>query len=81
MNDVAPGLSRILAADCCSGCGACAAVSNGAITMQANPKGFLRPHQGAPVTSRTDGIISDICPGIHLAQASREGRDHTLWGR
>jgi coenzyme F420 hydrogenase subunit beta len=80
MNEVASSLSRVLKADCCAGCGACAAVSAGTITMKLTPAGVLRPHQNAPVTSEIDGIISDICPDVHLAQTSREGRDHPLWG-
>ena len=80
MNEVAPGLSRILNANCCTGCGACAAVSDGAIAMKVSSAGQLRPHQSAPVTSRTDNLISDICPGVRLTQNSREGRDHPLWG-
>ena len=80
MNDVAPALSRVLAMDCCSGCGACAAVSHGAVAMRMTATGFLRPHQTAPVSGRTDAIIADICPGIGLAQGSREGDDHPLWG-
>lgn len=80
MNDIAPALSRVLAMDCCTGCGACAAVSNGAIAMQMTARGFLRPRQTAPVSDRTDAIIADICPGLGLAQRSTEGRDHPLWG-
>jgi coenzyme F420 hydrogenase subunit beta len=80
MTDVAPGLSRILKADCCAGCGACAAVSGGAITMEMTPAGLLRPQQTGPVSGRTDEIISDICPGVRLAQTSQEGNDHPLWG-
>jgi len=55
-------------------------MSNGAVTMQVTPKGFLRPHQKEPVSDQADAIIADICPGVHLAQASREGHDHPLWG-
>lgn len=80
MNEVAPALSRVLGMDCCTGCGACAAVSHGAVAMRMTATGFLRPHQTAPVSDRTDAIIADICPGIGLAQGSREGDDHPLWG-
>jgi coenzyme F420 hydrogenase subunit beta len=80
MNQVSPALRRILRADCCTGCGACATVSGGAITMAMTPAGVLRPQAVAPLPDATDEIISDICPGVRLAQTSREGHDHPLWG-
>jgi coenzyme F420 hydrogenase subunit beta len=80
MNQVSPALRRILKADCCTGCGACASVSGGAITMAMTPAGLLRPQVLAPLPEATDEIIADICPGVRLAQTSREGHDHPLWG-
>jgi coenzyme F420 hydrogenase subunit beta len=80
MNQVSPALRRILKADCCTGCGACASVSGGAITMAMTPAGLLRPRVLAPLPEATDEIIADICPGVRLAQTSREGHDHPLWG-
>ncbi|MFW6028025.1 MAG: Coenzyme F420 hydrogenase/dehydrogenase, beta subunit C-terminal domain [bacterium] len=80
MNEVSPALRRVLEADCCTGCGACAAFSDGAVTMAMTPAGVLRPQQTAPLPGATDEIIADICPGANLAQTSREGRDHPLWG-
>jgi coenzyme F420 hydrogenase subunit beta len=80
MNQVSPALRRILKADCCTGCGACASVSGGVITMAMTPAGVLRPQAVGPLPDATDGIISDICPGVRLAQTSREGNDHPLWG-
>jgi coenzyme F420 hydrogenase subunit beta len=80
MTEMSPALRRILKADCCTGCGACASVSGGAITMAMTSAGVLRPQAVAPLPDATDAIISDICPGVRLAQTSREGRDHPLWG-
>lgn len=80
MTEASPALGRILKADCCTGCGACAALSGGAITMEISAAGVLRPHQRAPIGGEMDKAISDICPGVRLAQTSREGRDHPLWG-
>jgi coenzyme F420 hydrogenase subunit beta len=80
MNEVSPALRRILKADCCTGCGACASLSGGAITMALTPAGVLRPQAVAPLPDAVDAIISDICPGVRLTQTSREGRDHPLWG-
>jgi coenzyme F420 hydrogenase subunit beta len=79
MNEVS-ALGRILKADCCTGCGACAAVSDGAITLKVSPAGFLRPHQRASVPGEINRLIDDICPGVRLARTTREGRDHRLWG-
>lgn len=42
MTEVSPALRRILKADCCTGCGACASVSGGAITMAMTPAGQAR---------------------------------------
>ena len=80
MTEMSPVLSRVLKADCCTGCGLCAAVSHGAIEMRLSPAGFLRPRQNRPIESETDRLIGETCPGTRLAQEAREGDDHTLWG-
>jgi coenzyme F420 hydrogenase subunit beta len=75
------GLCRtIVDRDLCVGCGLCAAVSDGAIEMHLSPAGFLRPHVVGVVEAPMDDLISEVCPGIKLAQTSSEGVDHPLWG-
>lgn len=80
MADTSPVLSRVLKADCCTGCGLCAAVSRGAIDMRLNRAGFLRPHQSRAIGTATDRLIGETCPGLRLTQQAGEGDDHPLWG-
>src|SRR3712207_1758270 len=80
VTDPSPVLARILDGNLCSGCGLCAAVSNGAIKMQMTPAGFLRPRQNASLTPEADRLIAEVCPGISLSQTSTQGSMHTLWG-
>ncbi len=76
----AKSLQRVLGANCCSGCGLCASISESGIEMTMTADGFLRPRQIAPVSTQVDRLIADVCPGMKLTQTSREGDDHPLWG-
>jgi coenzyme F420 hydrogenase subunit beta len=73
-------VERVLKADTCSGCGACASLAAKAITMQMTEEGFLRPKQIADVTPQTDATIASVCPGLIVDQTNKEGHDHVLWG-
>lgn len=76
-----PALSRVRKGDLCSGCGLCAAISDGKIEMEVSDGGFLRPRQLAPLSGEEDRLVSETCPGLRLTQPVSEGStDHTLWG-
>ena len=80
MNRASPTFMRIVDADLCSGCGACAAVSDGAIGMEMTEAGFLRPTPRRSISAEVDALIRDICPGITLRQHPSAGVDDILWG-
>ena len=62
-----PTLKRVLRGDLCSGCGLCAGVSGGAITMGESPKGYNRPFQHAPISAEAERAIARGCPGSAVA--------------
>ncbi len=74
-----PTLSRVLGGDLCSGCGLCAGVSGGAITMTED-SGFARPLQRATMDDRIEKIINESCPGSRVAPWREESGRHPLWG-
>ncbi|MBL8770968.1 MAG: Coenzyme F420 hydrogenase/dehydrogenase, beta subunit C-terminal domain [Phenylobacterium sp.] len=76
--DTSPTVSRVLKGELCSGCGLCAAVSDGAIEMQSTPPGYNRPVVRAPVSSAAEALIAQSCPGAVVA--SWPGEAHPYWG-
>ncbi|MEM1047278.1 MAG: Coenzyme F420 hydrogenase/dehydrogenase, beta subunit C-terminal domain [Pseudomonadota bacterium] len=73
-------LKRVLDADLCTGCGLCAAVTNGAITMDYSEKGFLRPRQVAAISPEQDDLILGVCPGLALDRSPGPAENHPVWG-
>ncbi len=78
----APSLERVIAGELCTGCGLCAGVSRGAITMALDPAGFARPVPVATVDSETDRIIEAACPGLRLPawEHAPAAPAHPYWG-
>ncbi len=63
-------LDKIVEAGLCSGCGACVfAASPGAVAMQMNEEGFLRPRATQALTADEEQAIQRVCPGIGLRHA------------
>lgn len=66
----------------CTGCGLCAAMAPvGAITIQLNASGYLRPLVHQPLTRATEQQIKAACPALviqHTAEAA--ATSHPLWG-
>ncbi len=56
-------VDRVLRGQLCTGCGLCASVSGGAISMD-NATGYNRPVQTAPVSAEAERRISGACPGV-----------------
>lgn len=80
MSANSPSLQRIRAGNLCAGCGACAGVAPGAVSMRVEAPGFLRPDQIAPLTDRQESLIAACCPGLGQ-RVEVEGRtDSVLWG-
>ncbi len=80
MTGASPTVSAVLAADLCSGCGLCAGISAGAITMIDQAPGYARPLQRAPVTADVEQRIAASCPGRVVAPWSERDARHPYWG-
>ena len=76
----APFLARVERGALCAGCGGCAALSGGAITMQRSDAGLLRPRQSAPIDAKTDRAIAAICPGLGQTVEAGGRTDDVVWG-
>lgn len=75
-----PTLKRVLAGDLCSGCGLCAGISDGAITIEESPKGYNRPFQHAPITPEAERAIAHACPGAAVAAWNDNEPCDPYWG-
>jgi coenzyme F420 hydrogenase subunit beta len=77
---LSPTLKHVMSGNLCAGCGACAAVSNGAIAMEVSPSGYNRPVQRNSVTLEVDKQIAQICPAISVAPWENGADTHPVWG-
>lgn len=48
--------------------------------MAVSSKGYLRPHQTAPIGAAEDQAIARACPGLGQTVRAGERTDHALWG-
>jgi coenzyme F420 hydrogenase subunit beta len=65
----------------CTGCGLCAAVAPvGAITIQLNASGYLRPVVHQPLSGETEQQIKAACPALVIKHAPQATPQHPLWG-
>ncbi|MEY2883112.1 MAG: hypothetical protein RL490_836, partial [Pseudomonadota bacterium] len=78
-----PALTRVARGKTCTGCGLCAAIAPGAVTMTMEAPGYLRPKQLAPISVAQDAAIAAACPGIIVDERPEAGApvDDPLWGR
>ncbi len=80
---MSPGRSktvdRVLRGELCTGCGLCAAVSDGAITMSSQT-GFSRPVQHGAVPAAAERVIAEACPGSVVAAWGQAPNTHPYWG-
>lgn len=70
---------RIVEADLCTGCGACAAVAPSQVNMTTSGDGFLRPVAGR-LRRKSSAQIMKICPGRGQDGSVTASQDHPLWG-
>jgi coenzyme F420 hydrogenase subunit beta len=75
-----PSLRRVAKGDLCSGCGACAAIGKGKVTMETAPPGFLRPVQTDPLTDHEERTLAAVCPGLGQRVIAGTRTDDILWG-
>lgn len=76
----AKSLARVEKGNLCCGCGGCALVAAGKITMGYQDPGFLRPRQKALLGDSEDQMIFDICPGLGQTVEPGTRIDDVLWG-
>ena len=75
-----PTVARVLRGELCSGCGLCASVSGGALSMKSTPPGYNRPVARGPVAPAAERVIAQSCPGAVVAPWPEEGSVHPYWG-
>lgn len=73
-------LKTIIQNDLCHGCGACAAATNGRISMRLNDAGFLRPVAEGTLSEEDDAAVGTVCSGLSLRHDSGKGITHPIWG-
>jgi coenzyme F420 hydrogenase subunit beta len=75
-----PSLARVVRGDLCAGCGACAALAPGKVTMAVTAPGYLRPEQTASLSPPEEAAIARTCPGLGQTVAAAGRTDPVLWG-
>lgn len=72
-------IKTILDSDLCVGCGLCEGVSNGAVKMELNTEGFLRP-SGIIQNDEAAQQIVNSCPGYKLELPPSSLKCDPIWG-
>ena len=62
-----PTLARVARGELCAGCGLCAGISDGAISMAIDGAGFARPQVIGVVSPMLERQIAAACPGVVVA--------------
>lgn len=75
-----PALKRVEAGALCSGCGGCALVAPGKITMEMKDPGYLRPKQTEALSATQEDTIKAICPGLGQTVTPNGRTDDPIWG-
>lgn len=75
-----PSLSRVARGELCAGCGACAALAPGKVTMVRTRSGYLRPLQSASLDCSEEANISEACPGLGQTVETNNRPNPVLWG-
>jgi coenzyme F420 hydrogenase subunit beta len=79
-----PTLARVVGGELCAGCGLCAGVSGGAVTMSLAAPGYARPEAIRAVSPEAEAVIAAACPGATVARWD-DGQflglpTHPYWG-
>lgn len=75
-----PVLKKVMDANLCAGCGLCAGVSGGAVQMQLDGQGYLRPHQTGPLSLGSERKLEAACPGVTVSRSMTGSNHHPIWG-
>lgn len=75
-----PTVARVLRGELCTGCGLCAAVSDGAIEMGMVAPGYARPIFRRPLDTGAEAKIAATCPGAVVEPWPAEAARDSIWG-
>ncbi|WP_150290562.1 Coenzyme F420 hydrogenase/dehydrogenase, beta subunit C-terminal domain [Sphingobium estronivorans] len=75
-----PTLRRVERGALCAGCGLCAGIADGAVTMETVAPGYSRPRQVAPIAASVEARIAGSCPGSQVAPWQDAPHRHHSWG-
>ncbi|MEM6498788.1 MAG: coenzyme F420 hydrogenase/dehydrogenase beta subunit N-terminal domain-containing protein, partial [Pseudomonadota bacterium] len=71
---------QIVAADLCTGCGACAALAPKQIGFGLDESGFMRPRTHSRLSRGVRNSITKICPGQQQIPEAQGDKADLLWG-
>lgn len=75
-----PTLQRVLQGELCSGCGLCAGVAPGSVSMTTVAPGYSRPVQSASLSDDQERAIAQSCPGAKIAPWNGAPHQDMFWG-
>ena len=75
-----PTLERVRRGELCTGCGLCAALSDGAFSLEDQAPGFLRPPAKAALSPQAEAAVAIACPGNRIAPWPEDHPVHPYWG-
>ncbi len=75
-----PTLAKVLKGDLCTGCGACAGVSDSAISMAIDARGYARPVQHAALSNDQEASVRQVCTGLSAAPWPQASGCDDFWG-
>lgn len=73
-------IGRVLKGDLCTGCGLCAAVTDGRVTMRSVAPGYSRPQSSIPISQQAERTIAAACPGSRVSPWQAAPQRHSVWG-
>jgi coenzyme F420 hydrogenase subunit beta len=77
---LSPTLARVARGNTCAGCGLCAGLTSGKVTMAVVGPGFLRPVQSRIMDPAEEAGVAVACPGFGQTVAAAGRTDDALWG-
>lgn len=73
-------IEKIIDANLCLGCGACAHTVTDKIQMELDDAGYLRPCISLTLSDEEEINATKVCPGIDVRHHSYSNSYHDLWG-
>lgn len=80
MTPASPTLARVARGQLCSGCGLCASITAGRVTMRMEAPGFARPQQVGALDAKQEAAIAAACPAVVIDERWSAPNRDPLWG-